>query len=314
MDLSLPRGVVRLLLRGTAGLPSRTHMSIAMERRWYAIASAAVRPPKGTAIEAESLGGVPVYRATCAGIAEGRAVLYLHGGGYGTFAKGAYCAFVRSISLRTSTAVHAPDYPLAPERPFPAALDAALAAWRALAGREEGPIVLAGDSAGGGLALATALALRDAGERPPAGLVLFSPWLDLTHSGASFERNGPAEPILTHRDSLEKATAYAAGADLRDSRISPLFAESLAGLPPVHLLGAADDLLVSDADRLAERIRSEGGAIEYERHDGLWHDFQLFGEVLAEARDATAAACAAIEGFFAASVAPRGAVEAAAEV
>ncbi len=314
MELNLSPATVRRILRGTAGLPGRTRMPIGLERGWYAIAGASIRPPKGTSIAAESLGGVPSFLATSVAAEPGRTVMYFHGGGYGTFAKATYGAFVRTISLATKSAVHAPDYPLAPEHPFPAALDAGLAAYRALAERESGPIVLAGDSAGGGLALATVLALRDAGDDLPAGLVLFSPWLDLTHSGESFNANGPREPILTHRDSIGKARAYAAGADLDDPRVSPLFAERLAGLPPVHLLGGGDDLLVSDSDRLAERIRAEGGVVEYSRHDGLWHDFQLFGDWLPEAREATAAACAAIGGFFArASVAAGGPVEAAAQ-
>ena len=231
MQLSLSPAAVRHFLRGSVGLPARTHMSIGMERRWFRVIGGIVRAPKGTALADDSLGGVPTSRATCDDMEDGRTILYLHGGGYGTHPRASYGAFARSICLETKTEVYAPDYPLAPERPFPAALDAGLASYRALAERTGGPIVLGGDSAGGGLAVATALALRDAGDALPAGMFLFSPWLDLSHSGDSFEQNGPREPILTHRGSVEKAKAYAAGRDLNDPGISPLFAESLAGLP-----------------------------------------------------------------------------------
>jgi epsilon-lactone hydrolase len=313
VELSLSPGLVRGILRATAGLPARSGMSIAMERRWFALAEKIVRLPEGAEVRRASLGGMEAYEASGRAADPSRTVVYFHGGGYGTAAWGAYRAFIARLALGTRATVVAPDYPLAPERPFPAALDAGLASYRALAERETGPIVVAGDSAGGNLALATALALRDGGEPPPAGLVLFSPWLDLSHSGDSFERNGPREPILAHRDSRRKAAVYAAGRSLRDPRVSPLFAESLAGLPPVHLLAASDDILVSDADRFAERAREAGVKVDYHRHDGLWHDFQLFGDWLVEARSATGAACEAIAACFEASVAAGGAVETAAQ-
>jgi epsilon-lactone hydrolase len=314
MELSLPHPVVRGLLRGTAGLPARTRMPVGLARRWFDLVGGVVRPPANTSVEEGELGGVPTYTATSGDADPLRTIVYFHGGGYVNFARPSFLAFIRAISLATRSVVHMPDYPLAPERPYPAATDAGLAAYRALAARANRPIVLAGDSAGGNLAVVTAVALRDAGDDPPAGMVLFSPWLDLSHSGPSFRDNGSREPILTKRDSVGKAMAYAAGADLGDPRLSPLFTESLAGLPPTFMVGGADDILVSDADRYAQRVREAGGEMDYRRHEGVWHDFQLFGDMLAEARGALAEAFAAIDGFFArSSVATGGPVEAAAQ-
>lgn len=287
-------------------------MPVGMERRWLNAIGVMTRPPSGAEFAAESLGGGPALRVSTPAVEPGRTVLYVHGGGYTTAPMRTYRAFMGTIATETRTVVHAPDYPLAPEHPFPAAFDATLAAYRALAQSSPGPIVLAGDSAGGGLAVAIAVALRDAGEPAPAGLVLFCPWLDLTHSGQSFASGAPREPILHAGRSARNAELYAGSRDLRDPRISPLFEPDVAGLPPIYLLGAADDLLASDADRFADRVRDAGGEIDYRRYEGLWHDFQLFGDAMAQSRAATTAACAAISGFFA-SVAAGGPVEAAAQ-
>jgi epsilon-lactone hydrolase len=312
MALSLPPRVVRGTARATLGLPGLARMSPRMERRWLDFFGAIARVPKGGSVEQLELGGVPGTLTQGPWTESGRALLYLHGGAYCHGSTRAYRGVLGAISRATRARVYAPDYPLAPEHPFPAGPDGALAFWRALSEGSDGTIVVAGDSAGGGMALAMALRLRDAGEPLPAGLILFCPWVDLTNSGRSFFENGRREPLLRRERSNESARMYAAGAELDDPRLSPLFAADLSGLPPVHLQSAADDLHLSDADALAARLREAGADLEYRRFDGVWHDFQLFGEYLAVAREAIAAAGSACE-RFAGSVATGGAIEAAAK-
>ena len=295
MELSLPPRFLRPVVRATLGLPGAAHMPPRVERRWLGLCSTGVRMPPGTEIEPLDLGGVPALRFTGPWAQPGRSLFYIHGGGYSAGSPHTYRGFVAALAQAARAVVYAPAYPLAPEHPYPAAADACLAAFEELAGSDAGAVALAGDSAGGGLALGLAIRLRDQGGEAPAGLALFCPWLDLSHSGESFATGAPREPILKPRRSHRNAVAYCRGIDLADPRLSPLFAESLAGLPPIHIQGAELDLLVSDADRLAERARAEGVPVDYRRFDGLWHDFQLLGEYLAEARDAVGEAGQALE-------------------
>jgi len=282
-----------------------------VERRWLDLVGMLARLPAGTTREKIELGGMPATVTAGPWAQPGRAFLYLHGGAYVAGSPAAYKGFIAALSAAARAAVYCPDYPLAPEHPYPAAPDAALAAFRALRGRGgEGAVAVGGDSAGGGLTLGLALRLRDAGEALPAGLVLLCPWVDLANAGESFRANGPHEPILDAERSNRNARQYAAGAALDDPRLSPLYADDLTGLPPIHMQGATDDLHLSDAEQLAARLRLAGAKLEYRRFDGVFHDFQLFGDYLADAREAVAAAGSALEGFFS-SVAAGGAVEAA---
>lgn len=309
MQLSLRPRVVRPLVRATLGLPAVARLSPRLERRWLGLCSTGVRMPPGTEIEPLDLGGVPASRLTGPWAQPGRSLFYIHGGGYSAGSPHTYRGFIAALSHAARATIYTPDYPLAPEHPYPAAPDACLAAFEGLVGSESGAgaVALGGDSAGGGLALGLAIRRRDQGGEAPAGLALFCPWLDLSHSGESFANGAPREPILKPRRSHRNAVAYCRGIDLADPRVSPLFAESLAGLPPIHLQGAELDLLVSDSDRFAEQARAAGAAVDYRRFDGLWHDFQLLGEYLAEARDAVDHAARALEQMW--SVAAGGAVE-----
>jgi acetyl esterase/lipase len=300
------------VVRATLGLPALARLSPRLGRRWLGLLSAGVRLPAGTKTERIDLGGVPADRVTGPWAQPGRSLIYIHGGGYSLGSPHTYRGFIAALSRAARVAVYAPDYPLAPEHPYPAAADACLTVFEQLVSSGSGgAVALAGDSAGGGLALGLAIRLRDRGGQAPAGLALFCPWLDLSHSGESFAGGAPREPVLKPRHSHRNALAYAGAMDLADPRVSPLFAESLAGLPPIHIQGAELDLLVSDADRFVERARAAGIAIEYRRYDGLWHDFQVLGELLAEARDATGLAGRALEQMWdpAGSVAAGGAVE-----
>lgn len=215
------------------------------------------------------------------------ALLYLHGGGYLLGS----CNTHRSISARIALAcgIQAvlPEYRLAPEHPFPAAVDDAVAAYRALLaqGFAPGAIGLIGDSAGGGLTMATLLALREAGVELPAAVVLISPWLDLTMSGDSMQTRAEADPWLRPDALGPTARLYHGQHSATEPKVSPLFAE-LAGLPPMLIQVGDQEILLSDSTRMAERAKQAGVAVELEVWDELWHVFHLFAPILPEASQA----------------------------
>ena len=170
-----------------------------------------------------------------------------------------------------------PEYRLAPEHPFPAAVDDVLAAWRWLRTDQHlsaRSVAVAGDSAGGGLAVALLVATRDAGEALPAGAVLMSPTVDLTSSGASMIERADQDPISTPAMLRQFASDYLAGADPKTPLASPLFA-SLAGLPPLLVQVGTADLLLSDSERLASAAAEAGVDVTLEIGEGLPHVYQL---------------------------------------
>ncbi len=293
-SLALPRSLVRPLTRGLVRLPQAGVVPLAVRRRWYELSARAVPPPPGAAASPESLRGVPGLRIERSGepAGEQRQILYLHGGAYTAGSPLTHRGIAARLALLTGATVHVLGYRLAPEHPFPAALDDAIAAYRALAAQAAPErIALAGDSAGGGLALALAMRLREAGEPQPAALGLLAPWVDLTCSG---------ESVRTRRDAglragwiRSAAAAYAGARALDDPGVSPLFGD-LAGLAPMHVQVGGEDLLRSDAERLAERARSDGAEVDLRIYEGLWHDFQLGAGLFGEADEALADLAAAL--------------------
>ncbi len=204
-------------------------------------------------------------------------MLYLHGGAYSLGSVVTHRELIARLACATRRRALALNYRLAPEHPFPAALDDTAAAygWLLAQGISPERIVIAGDSAGGGLAIAALVALRDAGTPLPAAAVCLSPWLDLTLSGASVRAQAAADPILDAASLDRYARAYAAGQPLNRPLLSPLFAD-LRGLPPVLLQVGAAEILFDDATRLAEAARAAGVAVTLQTWPGLFHVFQLF--------------------------------------
>jgi epsilon-lactone hydrolase len=246
-------------------------------------------PPAGTEVLATDAGGVAGELIATPAARPDRHVLYLHGGGYVTGSPALYRNFTWRIAAAARAQVLAIDYRLAPEHPFPAALDDAFAACRWLTTGKADPrrTVVMGDSAGGGLALALLLKLRDGGHALPAAAVALSPWTDLALTGPSLVRNARAEPMLTVADTRLFAGSYLNGADPRHPYASPLYGNP-AGLPPALIHAGSDEILRDDAVRMADRMRLAGCRVEIELWPRMPHCWHLFAPVLPEANAAIA--------------------------
>ncbi|MGI4858084.1 MAG: alpha/beta hydrolase fold domain-containing protein [Janthinobacterium lividum] len=214
-----------------------------------------------------------------------RTVLYLHGGAYLFCSPRTHRSITCALALRGLARVLVPDYRLAPEHPAPAALDDALAAYRRLLadGVAAGTIVVAGDSAGGGLALALLLALRDAGDPLPAAGVLFSPWTDLAVTGGTIESLAAADVLFDGRGVRAAARLYLAGMPATDWRASPLYGD-FTGLPPLLIQASDSEVLLDDARRVADKARAAGVTVEFRQWAGVPHAWQIFAGFLPEAR------------------------------
>ncbi len=223
---------------------------------------------------------------------EGKVLLYLHGGAYVLGSCTSHRNLVSYMSRYAGIRALVPEYRLAPEHPFPAAVEDAASVYRALLsdGFEPRNIVVSGDSAGGGLTMAMLLTLRDAGDPMPAAAFLLSPWLDLTTSGESMQSRRDQDPWFHEDDIALVARYYCREAELGHPLVSPVFAD-LHGMPPVHIQVGDDEILLSDATRLADRLREDGGNVQIDVWDDMWHVFQMFVQFVPESREALQALC-----------------------
>ena len=213
-------------------------------------------------------------------------VLYLHGGGYIFGSPKTHRPALIAMAKAFAAPVYGLDYRLAPEHPFPAAVEDAERAYEWLQQQCPGSqIVLAGDSAGAGLAIATAISVRARGLKPAAAIVGFSPYADLAVTGDSVETNARSCAMFTPKGVREAAAMYLAGANPRDPRASPLYAD-LTGLPPMLLFASRHEILRDDTLRLAERARAAGVTVEVVVRDRLPHVWPIFVSILPEAREA----------------------------
>jgi acetyl esterase/lipase len=273
-----------------AKLPPSDTLTLAERRRQYERAERVFPIAADVKVETVTIGRVPGERITPPVTTAGAVILYLHGGGYCIGSPRSHRHLAAAIGTATEAVVVLPDYRLAPEHPFPAAVDDAVAVYRALLADGIAPsrIVIAGDSAGGGLTVSTLLALRDAGVALPAAGVCLSPWVDLTCSGASYETKATEDPIVKREGVGEMAMAYLRGQDPKTPLASPLFA-SLAGLPPLLIQVGSAEVLLDDAVMLADRAKAAGVETTLEVWDDMVHVWPWFLSLLDEAPAAVSA-------------------------
>ncbi|MGI9644460.1 MAG: alpha/beta hydrolase [Ilumatobacteraceae bacterium] len=233
-----------------------------------------------------TVGGVEAIVATPTRGEPERDILYLHGGGYIIGSPRSHIALAARLAKRSAARVTVIDYRLAPEHPYPAAIEDCLAAYRALVEHTDPALVtIAGDSAGGGATLATLVALRDAGDTLPACGYLLSPWTDLTASGESYRSKAIADPMIDGDMIEATAVQYAADTPLDDPGVSPLFAD-LHGLPPLLIQTGSEEVLLSDSTDLAERATATGVDVQLDVREGMWHVYQAFAGLMPEATEA----------------------------
>jgi epsilon-lactone hydrolase len=233
--------------------------------------------PDDVLVREVTAGGVPAHWLDPPGADTGRVLLFLHGGGYELGSLDSDGELAARLGRASGMRVLFPEYRLAPEHPFPAAVDDVLAAWRWLRvgqGLSARSMAVAGDSAGGGLAVALLVATRDAGQALPAAAVLMSPTVDLTSSGASMTERADQDPISTPAMLRQFAADYLAGADPKTPLASPLFA-SLSGLPPLLVQVGTADVLLSDSERLAATAAEAGADVTLEVGEGLPHVYPI---------------------------------------
>ncbi len=245
--------------------------------------------------ETVDAGGVPAEWVAAPGIDATRAVLYLHGGGYVIGSLNTHRRLAYDISAASGARVLVIDYRLAPEHPFPAAVEDAAAAWRWMLAQGLDPkrIAIAGDSAGGGLTVATLVNLRDQKLGLPGCAVAISPWVDLEGLGASIAGRAAQDPMVQKDGLLWMAGMYLAGQDAKTPLAAPLHA-SLEGLPPVLVQVGTAETLLDDATRLAEKLHTAGVDVTLAVWPNMVHVFPFFAPILSEGR----AGCVEIGNFI----------------
>ncbi|MDC0717740.1 alpha/beta hydrolase [Nannocystis bainbridge] len=246
------------------------------------------RLPPGVYVEPAEVGGVPGEWIHAVGARADKVLLYLHGGGYVAGSPASHRMLTAALSREARVRVLALDYRLAPEYPYPAALDDAMSGytWLLDQGYSPGSIAIGGDSAGGGLTAATLVRLRDAGTLPlPAAAFMLSPWTDLAATGESVRTRAALDPMLGGDMAAFGRYYVGPDGDPRHPLISPIHAD-LRGLPPILIQVGTREVLHDDSIRLAERVRAAQGRVELEIWDGMIHVFQAFPSLLPEARRA----------------------------
>jgi acetyl esterase/lipase len=238
-------------------------------------------------VQSGALKGEWIEPAAADHSARTRYILYFHGGGYVAMSARTHRSITSRLATWGDASLFALDYRLAPEFPFPAALDDAMAAWRALIamGARPSRMLVAGDSAGGGLALALLLALREANETLPAAAVLFSPWTDLAATGESIVANSATDPLISGSWVAPMARHYLADTPPTNPLVSPVYAD-LTGLPTLFIQVSDSEVLLDDSRRLVENASKAGVKATLRIWPGVPHGWQIFAAFLPEARDA----------------------------
>ena len=292
--------LLRVALRLVKRLGKAREMSLETARRRLPLLEPLVPgPSKGTRTEALDAGGVSAVRITVPQARENTCVLHFHGGGYVIGSAALYRDFTWRIGAAARSSVLYFDYRLAPEHPFPAALNDAMTVYRWVAKRiDPKRLAFIGDSAGGGLALGTLYRLRDEGLPLPAAAVAISPWTDLALTGPSLQSNAAADPMMEVTHLPATADRYLAGANARHPYASPLYGDA-SGLPPILLQVGSDEILRDDAVRMAERLKAAGCDAEIEVWPRMPHAWHLYARILPEGREAIARAGQFVRHWFA---------------
>ena len=288
--MSLQNFAISALMR----LAQRASAKLSAEHRFRRnrrfLAADRSKPGPSVQIKPDQLAGLPVEWVTPRSLTQPDTApicLYLHGGAFVMGGLNSHRDLAAQLARRAQIRLLMVDYRLAPEHPFPAALDDALAVYQALLaqGIPALRLLLAGDSAGGNLALGTAQAIQAEGLPPPAALVLFSPWLDLTDRSPSRQANAASDVMLSQQVLDEAAALYASGLPLDDARLSPLFGP-LAGLPPCLMVASSAEILIDDARRLKQLLLAAGGQVELLEWANTPHAFPVMARYLPEGRAA----------------------------
>jgi epsilon-lactone hydrolase len=259
-------------------------IDVSEQRRLLRELTSAQPLPADVTVTAATLGGVPTAEITLEGIEPRHVVLYFHGGVYVLGDAFQAAGLAAQVGRRTHAKVISVDYRLAPEHPYPAAVDDALAAYDALLDNGTAPsdIALAGESAGGGLAIATLVNARDHGLPLPAAAFVMSPYADLTLAGATMETKRAADPLLSRENLQARVPDYTSGQDAAVGLISPIFAD-LSGLPPLIIQAGTHEVLLDDAVRLARQAATADVEVILDITPGVPHVFQAYYPILDEA-------------------------------
>lgn len=262
---------------------------LSVQRREWEQAAAQAALPLGVTVAPVDAGGVPAEWVSGPDPAGPAALLYVHGGGFTAGSCVTHRELAARLALAAGVRVLLLDYRLAPEHPFPAALEDVAAGYRWLLDQGLAPqqIALGGDSAGAGLALVALVWLRERGLPAPAAAVLISPWLDLALTGPTLQSRATLDPLCSREGLARAAEAYLAGADALAPLASPLYADP-RGLPPLLIQSGDHEVLLSDATRLAKRARAAGVEVVLEVWEQMWHVWHAWAGVLPEGQQAIA--------------------------
>lgn len=249
-------------------------------------ASAIVLGPRGYQTKKQIIVQVPIVHIQPKTTQSGLGILYLHGGGYVVGSSKSHTKLAAQIGHAAQAQVWLPEYRLAPEHTSPAAIEDIIAVYKALLAQGQDPkkLVIAGDSAGGGLSLSTAIAIRNAGLPLPAALVLLSPWVDLSLSGNSMKTHANQDAMLSEDWLAWCAKNYCGQKSATDPTCSPLYAD-LTGLPPVLIHVGTEEVLLDDAKRLAEQTEKHSIPTNLKVYDRVGHVFQFHAGILKESND-----------------------------
>ncbi|MFC8045328.1 alpha/beta hydrolase [Nocardia sp. NPDC057353] len=266
------------------GFPDATDASIEELRASYDALLLQFPVPASATVTEGELAGVPTVTVTAAGAATDRVLVWFHGGGYVLGSAKAFAEMAHGLSRAAGVTVILPDYRRAPEHKYPAAVDDAVLIATAVLEQYDA-VAFGGDSAGGGLAVATMVALRERGAALPAAAVLISPLLDFSRSGDSIRTNAATDIAVSDASITDLGAAYLQGQDERTPLASPLFAEH-HDLPPILALVGSVEVLLDDSRRLTEQVRAVGGSAELSVYDDMCHVWTLFASVLPEGQQA----------------------------